>query len=343
MANVPSETINHRGEVYNRHLIYSARLYPEKLGRLFIDSIKMKLQIPYRRNAFFGLSESRTATVISPKVEINVRPLPSEGVPKNFSGLVGIHEMVFTLNKSKFLTNEVVEGKLEITGGGLLEDFEPPALYTHDALEKFDTKSEIIKMGETARKIFDYTFIPRSSFTIKDRTYSLSFFNPEQEAYYEKTFELPALVVAGGGREAQEENRPKAIESDPTDGNDAISQDFDHGPTIVGPLDLDEAFPIMKNIKAVNLILAVIIFILLSFSVEFKFSPPGRKKILLRKIRQIQNEGITYRNFYDLLCTYYGKELSAGEIIQKSPIKAESKKYFKDILDKLGGHEYSTP
>ena len=162
VGQAPAESVNYRGETYRRNLIYASRLYPEKVGNLTLDSIKLQLRMRSWRRSVWDTSPVRTTTLVSPRVKILVKPLPTEDVPQNFTGLVGDHAIQFSLNKSRFLVNEIMEGKFEITGEGLLEKFPPPVLYSSDALEQFDTRSEIIEtQDKTSKKVFDYTFIPR--------------------------------------------------------------------------------------------------------------------------------------------------------------------------------------
>ncbi len=342
VSNAPAETVSYRGEMYKRNLIYATRLYPEKIGKLYVDSLKLLLKIrsPWRRSAFGTLPlRMRTITLMNSKAELLVRPLPTENVPKNFTGLVGNHKLDFTLNKSKFLVNEIAEGKLEITGEGLLEKFAPPVLYKHDALEQFDTRSEMIDTKNTSsKKIFDYTFIPRAGLNIDERSFSLSFFNPNEEKYYQKTFMLPALSVSGEAVKTQEQT------SEDITKNTAISkqnQAKDHLPFLVGPMNLDEPFLILKRIRSINIILFFLVSILLISSIKYKSLGQNKRKIILKKIQAIQKKGITYKNLYDLLTTYYGKELSAKEIVMKSRLNPEAKKYFREILEKIGHHEFS--
>ena len=331
-GNVPAETVNYRNEIYKRSLIYATRAYPEKIGKVIIDPLKLRLKT--RR-----WGHLRTITLMNPKIQLLVRPLPAENVPKNFTGLVGNHEIHFTLNKSKFLVNEIVEGKFEITGEGLLEKFAPPVLYKHDALEQFDTRSEIIDMNKvSSKKIFDYTFIPRTGLEIDERQFSLSFFDPNEEKYYERKFTLPALSVVGKAVKPPEQATNNIVNN--TDSVKPVPTGPPL-PSLVGPMNFNELFLVLKRIKTLNLILLLLIFLLLISSIRYKSLGQNRKKIIYQMIQKIQKNGISYKSLYDLLTTYYGKELSAQEIVMKGRLSPEAKKYFKDILDIVGHHEFS--
>ena len=336
VSNIPAETVNYRGAMYKRNLIYATRLYPEKIGKLYIDPLKLDIKFRSWRSTYF-----RITTLMNPKIELLVRPLPTEDVPKNFTGLVGTHEINFTLNKSKFLVNEIVEGKFEVTGEGLLEKFGPPSLYKHDALEKFDTRSEIIDTKNTSsKKIFDYTFIPRAGLEIEERSFPLSFFDPNEEKYYTKMLILPALSIIGEAVKKQEQEQEANNIVNDTNSIKPLPTTKEL-PSLVGPMNFNEPFLILKRIRNLNIILFLLISLLLISSIKYKSLGKNKKQIILRMIQKIQKNGITYKNLYDLLTTYYGKELSAQEIVMKCRLSSEAKKYFRDILEKVGHHEFS--
>ena len=333
------ESIEHSGEMYRRQLIYSVTLYPSKIGKFYLDPVKVRLAVPVPGNTFSMLRRNRIAVTTSPRKEIIVRPLPTDEIPKNFTGLVGKHDIAFSLNKTKFVVNEVIEGRFEITGEGLLEDFAPPNLYQYDALENFDVKSDILEIDENnAKKIFDYTFIPRSSFVIKSRPFTLSFFDPDSFRYYERTIELPELSASGN---AQQKTEAGIANTEAVSPQELSADDTANLPAMVGPIGINEALTEFKNIKTLNIILLIIIAIIIFSSLDFTPKALSRKKILLQKVKKIQKEGVSYSNLYDLLSTYYGSELSAKEIIQKSSLSSGAKSYFQKILDMVGHHEFS--
>ena len=162
-----SENVNYRGYIYKRSLKYSARVYPEKIGKLFIDSMKVGVQYQNRGDrrtllgAFrFAFGEVKRRNFSSRPIEIAVRPLPA-GAPQNFTGLVGEHTFKASSLKKKYLVNEAIELRVEVYGPGALENFDDPIIYHDHELEVFDTKSEIVETSEsTAKKILDYTYLP---------------------------------------------------------------------------------------------------------------------------------------------------------------------------------------
>lgn len=339
------ETVDHQGMLYRRSRIYGVRIYPGKAGKIVIDPVRVKLSVPMGGGGpfGFGLSATKTVSVSSPRVEVLAMPLPSEGVPANFTGLVGEHGMAFSLNKERYVVGEVVEGRLEVEGEGLLETFEPPPLYEHGSLERFDTKSEVVETGPgRARKVFEHTFIPRAGLEVPARGMALSFFDPVAGRYYEKELELPALAASGEPPGGGGDGSSAAAASGPGGPGGADGAPPAPAPSVVGPMALDGGrLAAFVGVDAANAVLGLLAVAALLSSADLRRRSPGRRALLARKVREIRRRGATYGNLYDLLSTYHGKELPAGEIIERSPLGGEAKAYLRDLLDRVGRREFS--
>src|SRR5690606_7588045 len=185
-----------------RKLIYKAKLYPEKVGKLRVDPFKLRVQYYGGRQSVFGafgLNSVKTTSVSSPSLEINVKPLPAENVPADFTGLVGKHQFKLSLAKNKFLVNEAMEVKLEIEGEGALEKYDGPTIFTHPNIEAFDSRSEVlVNQNGPSRKIIEYTYLARGPLSLKPSVLTLSYFNPETKTYQSATLDVPAITVLGG-------------------------------------------------------------------------------------------------------------------------------------------------
>ena len=143
--NSPVEMVQYKGQVLKRILAYSARLYPEKVGPAVLDPMKISIQIIESDYGGFGFGSQRykNKDLSSPRVEVEVLPLPSEGVPASFTGLVGEHEFNLSVPKSKYLINEPIEIKLEVKGKGAVENYDAPTIFSDNNLEQFDTNTAI--------------------------------------------------------------------------------------------------------------------------------------------------------------------------------------------------------
>jgi hypothetical protein len=363
--NSPVETVQYKNEVLKRILTYSARIFPEKAGTATIDPMRVSAQIiEFDYNGFgFGSQRFKNKELSSNKIEIEVLPLPSENVPPGFTGLVGDHEFVFTPGKNKYLINEPIELKLEIKGRGALEKTEAPAIYSDPNLETFDTKSEVTELSDnSAKKVFDYTYLARNLLNIKNRELSLAIFDPATGRYVEKKIQVPSIEVAGGTASSSAGNKiptqssvdnQKPIEIS----NDFLSKWFGGGTNgenkvlipkpstalgLVGPIFTNDS-SLSNKLLFFNLILAVILGLIgflhyrensgeqLSFN-----SNNAEARILFKKIKK---DGLEYSNLYKLLSLIDKKnKMSNGgvalmDIVNESGLSIEAKDYFKTTLE----------
>ena len=111
----------YEGAIYRKSLKYSARVYPEEVGTVYVDPLHLKIQYqkssrrnPLRRN--FGRLVEKS--IYSPKVSITVKPLPTNDIPPRFTGLVGEHEFQIVQQKINYLVNEAIKLKVKINGPG---------------------------------------------------------------------------------------------------------------------------------------------------------------------------------------------------------------------------------
>ncbi len=199
-----NERVEYNGDSYVRQKIYGARLYAMQEGKQYIDPIKLKVQYSSAgqdnsTNGFgFAFRQYRTGVFSSKKLEISVLPVPLDNRPKNFTGLVGKHEVKFSLGETKFLVNQPIEYSLEISGSGMLESYEPPKIFSHDNLESFDTKSDFEEQGSNlSRKKFEYTTLPRGPLTLADHELEISYFLPDENRFEVKKIKIPTIRVEG--------------------------------------------------------------------------------------------------------------------------------------------------
>ena len=113
-----------------------------------IDPISLNITYSDRSSRYqnrfgFGLQLGRTKkrSIRSKQIKLDIQPLPVEGMPKNFTGLVGKHNFQLKTNKTKYLANEPIEFQLVVAGEGALEVFDAPALLNHPLVEEFETNS----------------------------------------------------------------------------------------------------------------------------------------------------------------------------------------------------------
>lgn len=342
------ERVEESGLVYVRQLVYSARIFPEKVGELKIDPISINVQYVAgnrgnSRGGFgFQFRQYKRKTLRSKTVKVNVKAIPSGMVPKNFTGLIGKHDFKLVLNNNRYLVNEAIEFKFEATGPGMLENYEPPTLYSHDSLESFDTKSEMVEIsGVKSKKVFEYTYLARGPLDLAESEVELSYFDQDKEAFVGVKVVTPSLKVAGV---ASVGKRSGAIR----DG--APKKEDTPGPPPRNRLLIAPEFTsyeaqggVSKKYITLAVYILFVVFlalVLLWFSLTFWKRDTSDIDIFLKKIEKV---GINYSNLYALLSLLLknGEDKKIETIIKGSPLSDDAKTYFKNSLVLAEENNYS--
>jgi hypothetical protein len=197
------ERVSYQRVMYRRIPIYSARVYPQKTGRLIVDPLHVRVESRRFGSHLGAASSSRSyaKTLLSQRVYLEVESPSLSGVPKNFSGLIGHHQGRITLDVQSVRVGDMVELTLTVGGEGNLERFDAPKLYNTKSLESFDTKAEFKEIGLTqAEKRFYYTYLARDSENIPAKAIKISYFLPATREYKTLAIMLPALnITASNG------------------------------------------------------------------------------------------------------------------------------------------------
>lgn len=337
------ETVKYQGQIYRRMYIYGARIFPQREGRVFVDPIKIRVQYTRDRagGSPFGMRtrEYATRSVISQQVEIKTKPLPVEGVPASFVGLVGRHELEVSDIHPRHLVNEPIEIQLKISGGGALEEFSAPNLYNEDFLEEFDRQSSLSEVSfSEAQKVFNYIFLGRYPGEVTDEKIKYSYFDPESSRYYEKTIDLPSLLIGGSAGESA------TVGDKPVERMEAPSQKRDY--SLIAP-NFTQLSSTMKSITVarLNLLAGMSILFLLFLDSKSLFSFCFRNYKARQILRKAKGRGLEYRDFYQLVFMLAASEKikygTIREIISSSSLKDDEKSYFLRIADDMDSREFS--
>lgn len=331
------KVVNFQGEMFKSLLIYKAKLFPEEVGDLSIDPLEISFAYPeYRRQQrdIFGMSMMfsgaafKTKVLRSNKVEVNVLPLPTDNVPSNFSGLVGDHDFVLNIPKSKILVNDVIEGRLEITGDGALEKMDPPKLLNSDSFEEFEPKSEIVELGNlNVKKVIDYTYIGKKSVEIPERNLKLSIFDPVKRVYVEKSISIPSFEVYGTGSVTPSVANTRVDKVESKENKESVNDNRVIDESVVAPL-FSEKKGRLFNLNYLSFVLLIISL----FAVFPKISPIKGSVYYPKKM--------TYKEIHDFLVGYALNDGSLREMIEGQGIEKDSKLYLLDVISSAEKNEY---
>ncbi len=204
----------YKGEDYRYVVLRKTVLYPQKTGELNIEplSLDITVEVPSKRRDVFGRSFMNTVnrTVSSGNRTINVKPLPENGKPEDFSGAVGSFDLKLTTNKQTLKATEALELKVSVSGKGNLKLFQLPKLVLPNALEVYEPEhSENVQIRGSGMQgaISDtYTVVPNYQGSYPIPNVAFSYFDLKTKRYKTLTSERLIIEVNEGPVSASNSN-----------------------------------------------------------------------------------------------------------------------------------------
>lgn len=209
----------YKGKPYRYAILRSTVLYPQKSGQLKIEPLSLDVQVEVstnRRDIFGRPFMTRVnRTLSSSSRTINVKPLPLEGQPANFSGAVGSFDLKVTTNKNQLDAKESLEVTVAVSGNGNLKLFKPPTLAMPTTFEvyepEFKDRVNTSQAGMRGSISENYTVIPQFQGTYSIEPIAFSYFDLKTNSY--KTLfskEIPITVEGGPIATTQNLTTPNA-------------------------------------------------------------------------------------------------------------------------------------
>jgi hypothetical protein len=342
MTNDHHETVEVEGTLYRRRKAYSARVYPERIGELSVDPIRLNVhysdQAGGSMSAFGFGARQQTRSIFSENIFINVLPLPTEGLPRDFTGLVGDHTFKLELRRNRFLRNEVVEIKLEVDGEGALENFSPPTILNNPAFERFDVKQDFREINPSiAKKIFQYTFIAREATKLPKGIISLSYFLPGENRYKTVELEIPEIVIA--------DNDDVGSASPLIPSRSMIEDGVSSDRKLMAPLFSSSQKRPSLFLGHINQAIYLALMLLILLWLQFLYS---RRVLRLddhykKIVREIKQNGANYHRLFSLFdfCIGVGRTgQDLRDCIQNANLSLNAKQYFEKLLNSVESSEF---
>ena len=166
-------------EIYLESLLASFAIYPLKTGKVKVDSLVVegaflaKDADPFGSNLynFFGFQGLRKAKNKSKVQFIEVLPLPEEGKPDYFSGVVGNFSITLNVAKKRVKIDEAINFEFIVTGEGNFQSINKPNIEFPESFEVYESDDKTkSKRSQGIRKLQ------------KQKPF-LSWLYPEKEAY----------------------------------------------------------------------------------------------------------------------------------------------------------------
>ena len=192
---------------YATMIIHKKILIPQKIGKIVIEPYEAKciLYNSWRR-------QTGTKMAYSPKIEFNIKPLPTNNKPVDFSGAVGQFSMKDEINNLEISVNETVSLKITISGTGNFQLFDTPIVNPPNSFEQLD--SEPVEKnnyspkttGITGNKTIEYNYIARAPGNFSIPAINFSYFDPKTERYYILTTKKYKIKVNGNKDSTENQN-----------------------------------------------------------------------------------------------------------------------------------------
>lgn len=200
----PIQRMEYKGKSYRYVVVYEALLYPQKTGTLEIDPLSMEMSVGVRTNQrdFFGnyVYKNIEKVFYSPKLEVQVKPLPENGKPLDFSGAVGDFKLSAELSKKKLQATESTQLTLKLSGSGNLKLATLPEMDFPEGLDVYDPERKenirVAPAGMNGSVSWTYTIVPNRGGKYPLNGLSFSYFDPNQERY--KTISTENLLLDAG-------------------------------------------------------------------------------------------------------------------------------------------------
>src|SRR5690606_24603124 len=172
----------YQGKPYRYVVLKQVVLYPQKTGQLSLEplSLDVTVDVPTNNRDIFGgrLSTQAHKTVSAGNRTINVKPLPEQGKPADFSGAVGKFSFKVTPSKSALKASESFQLKVEVQGKGNFKLFSLPRMELPSSMEvynpEFKENISTSLSGMSGSVSDNYTVVPqfKGVYTIPDITFS---------------------------------------------------------------------------------------------------------------------------------------------------------------------------
>lgn len=189
---------------------------PQKSGTLYLPELGIETEVVLKEKALkmpslSDILQGRIPNigfqnipylVKSEKVALQVKPLPDEGKPASFNGLVGAYGMTAELSPSSAKTGEPIHLKITLTGNGNLKMALAPVLNLPDGWEAYEPdKEDHISSNDNGTEgsiTFDYTLVASKVGKYTLPKVEISFFDPEKQIYQTMTSaEFPVTITQG--------------------------------------------------------------------------------------------------------------------------------------------------
>lgn len=202
-VNYETSMEHYNGQNYHTAVLKRLLLYPQKAGRLSVNSGKYDITVVQYETVNMGFFRTqrpveREITTSTNAAGLTVKALP-EPRPAGFNGAVGQFTVSTSLEPELMRTNEASVYSYSIKGRGNIKYLSAPDVQFPAGIDAYTPKNEInttlVGGGTNMSGIFrtDFTIVPQEVGSFKIEGVPFVYFNPESGAY--ETADVPDMPI----------------------------------------------------------------------------------------------------------------------------------------------------
>lgn len=196
-----NEVESYKGQNYMTAILKRCIIYPQKSGKLTINSGNYDITVVQYDNVNMGFFNVKTPQekkikVSSNSADIDIKPLPFPQ-PDGFTGAVGNFTIDSRLIGNSFRTNEPATLIYTIKGTGNIKYLKEPVIDFPEEFEQYtpnsDIKTEVYGADVTGTMTIEYTFVPQNVGDFHIGSDKFVYFNPSSKEYV--TIDIPSYDI----------------------------------------------------------------------------------------------------------------------------------------------------
>ena len=144
-------------------------------------------------------TETRSQTLATEPLRVVIEPLPEDGRPDSFQGMVGRFHVSGELAAEEVATGDSLTFTVRITGDGTLAGVRLPAPPASDDFRMYDDEPEVVaevKQDFQSRVVVKRAIVPLREGTFQVPRVTFSWFDPQEGRYEEQSVGGMSLSVA---------------------------------------------------------------------------------------------------------------------------------------------------
>lgn len=320
------------GRSYLRYNVREVILTPVTTGTHEIPAVNFQVNVS--TGGFF--SSSRPVYLQTEPVGIVVKPLPREGQPANFTGLVGQLAIESSYDKTELNYGEPLVLKVRLSGSCNLDTLERiiteelPGLSVYETVTK---REEGVVNGQyQASREFEIIIVPDSPGELEIPELTIPYFNPETEGY--ESVRIPAATIQVRGEMPVFSTNQKAAERPEPIVRETIRIEQ------VNYALADDGYLLIRfkkdNLTTILYIFLSLLLLSLVIVIIYKYwkSRDNRLRELYREARKERDEERLFAILNEMLKYRYGFSLKAIPR-ERLEVKIADKELLRELLEVL--------